>query len=518
MRASLEYLQFCLNHFVETYDPTIEDTYKKQRIVDQKLCTIEVLDTAGQEEYSALRDQWIRESEAFVLVYSVSSRVSFSRTSQFHHQIIEIKDQQQAGQIPICLVANKSDRNSEREVTVAEGIAAAEEFGCDFAETSAKNNENIEKVFSGVVRRLRIVRAPRAHSVSVSMQNEQGSLRSVLRLFMRHKSPADFAQGENMVDMMALNRSLIDASRNNNERVIKALVARGADPDVQHGSDGGAIHAAAAFGHSNIVNTLLKKGAAINAKGPREITPLQAAAVEGHTAVVRLLLHKGALFNESSGLYGTALSAATSRAKLDVVLLLLKRGADTNIKGGPYGNALQAAAVVGNTRVAELLLNAGAAINARGEGNCTALQVASFAGNVGIARVLLIRGAQIDAPGGKYGRALQAANDHGRFQVVKLLLEFGASIEALSSPAQALSVGLQAPHSHRDNVRQTVAPSYPLVGQATSTPPQDALRSAQLEGSTHQYMRSQSAGAAPRPEIGIVGFSTINDPIGANVE
>lgn len=53
-------LQMCLNHFVETYDPTIEDSYRKQVLVDEKQCILEILDTAGQEEYAFIRDQWIR--------------------------------------------------------------------------------------------------------------------------------------------------------------------------------------------------------------------------------------------------------------------------------------------------------------------------------------------------------------------------------------------------------------------------------------------------------------------------
>jgi len=39
----------------------------------------QVLDTAGQEEYTALRDQWIRDGEGFVLVYSIISRSTFER-------------------------------------------------------------------------------------------------------------------------------------------------------------------------------------------------------------------------------------------------------------------------------------------------------------------------------------------------------------------------------------------------------------------------------------------------------
>jgi GTPase KRas protein len=162
----------CLNHFVETYDPTIEDSYRKQVQIDSQSCMLEVLDTAGQEEYIALRDQWIRDGEGFVLVYSISSRSSFARIQRFHSQIQRVKETAMAGsptypgspmsastpmfgQAPVMLVGNKCDRVTEREVSTQEGQALAKDLGCDFVEASAKNCVNVEKAFFDVVRQLR---------------------------------------------------------------------------------------------------------------------------------------------------------------------------------------------------------------------------------------------------------------------------------------------------------------------------------------------------------------------------
>ena len=131
---------------------------------------LEVLDTAGQEEYTALRDQWIRDGEGFVLVYSSSSRSSFSRIKRFHHQIQRVKESPTSSPtypgspistsapnaaVPIMLVGNKSDRVTEREVSTQEGHALARELGCEFVEASAKNCINVEKAFYDVVRILR---------------------------------------------------------------------------------------------------------------------------------------------------------------------------------------------------------------------------------------------------------------------------------------------------------------------------------------------------------------------------
>lgn len=164
--------QLCLNHFVETYDPTIEDSYRKQVQIDGQSCMLEVLDTAGQEEYIALRDQWIRDGEGFVLVYSISSRSSFARIQRFHSQIQRVKETAMTGsptypgspmsastptfgQAPVMLVGNKCDRVTEREVSTQEGQALAKDLGCDFLEASAKNCVNVEKAFFDVVRQLR---------------------------------------------------------------------------------------------------------------------------------------------------------------------------------------------------------------------------------------------------------------------------------------------------------------------------------------------------------------------------
>ena len=136
---------------------------------------LEVLDTAGQEEYTALRDQWIRDGEGFVLVYSISSRSSFARIQKFHNQIQRVKESSQSGSptypgsplsasslssgmfgpAPVMRVGNKCDRVTEREVSTQEGHALAKELGCEFVEASAKNCINVEKAFYDVVRQLR---------------------------------------------------------------------------------------------------------------------------------------------------------------------------------------------------------------------------------------------------------------------------------------------------------------------------------------------------------------------------
>ena len=75
---------------------------------------MDVLDTAGQEEYSAMREQYMRTGEGFLLVYSITSRQSFEEIAVFQQQILRVKDKDA---FPIIVVGNKCDLEGEREVS-----------------------------------------------------------------------------------------------------------------------------------------------------------------------------------------------------------------------------------------------------------------------------------------------------------------------------------------------------------------------------------------------------------------
>eukprot|EP00002_Diphylleia_rotans_P022614 TRINITY_DN442_c0_g3_i1.p1 TRINITY_DN442_c0_g3~~TRINITY_DN442_c0_g3_i1.p1 ORF type:complete len:188 (+),score=45.87 TRINITY_DN442_c0_g3_i1:82-645(+) len=145
-------IQLIQNHFVDEYDPTIEDSYRKQVIIDEETCLLDILDTAGQEEYSAMRDQYMRTGEGFLCVYSITSRSSFDEVSSFRDQILRVKD---ADQVPLVIVGNKSDLENERQVSTAEGRELAKSVGCPFMETSAKTRVNVEECFFELVREIR---------------------------------------------------------------------------------------------------------------------------------------------------------------------------------------------------------------------------------------------------------------------------------------------------------------------------------------------------------------------------
>ncbi|KAI7906405.1 ras-like protein 3 [Cokeromyces recurvatus] len=145
-------IQFIQSHFVDEYDPTIEDSYRKQCVVDGECALLDILDTAGQEEYSAMREQYMRNGEGFVLVYSITSVRSFEQVQKLYQQISRVKD---LDLFPVILIGNKCDMESHRQVPSYVGRSLAEHYGCQFLETSAKQRINIDEAFYGIVREIR---------------------------------------------------------------------------------------------------------------------------------------------------------------------------------------------------------------------------------------------------------------------------------------------------------------------------------------------------------------------------
>lgn len=136
------------NRFIEAYDPTIEDTYKKTFEVNGKQCSLKILDTAGLEEYLSMIESYARENQGFVLVYSITSLCSFNEVNDYYEDVIRARGTRD---VPFVLVGNKCDLESSREVTTEQGEELARQLNCPFFETSAKNGTHIEDVFTEIV-------------------------------------------------------------------------------------------------------------------------------------------------------------------------------------------------------------------------------------------------------------------------------------------------------------------------------------------------------------------------------
>jgi GTPase KRas protein len=142
-------IQFIQGNFLEEYDPTIQDSYRKQATIDDKTCFLDILDTAGQEEFQALQDSYMRSQEGFLLVYSITDKKSLEELRNFREKILRVKDRDR---VPLVIIGNKCDLESERQVAESAGKNLAAEFGVPFFEGSAKIPKNVQESFYALVK------------------------------------------------------------------------------------------------------------------------------------------------------------------------------------------------------------------------------------------------------------------------------------------------------------------------------------------------------------------------------
>lgn len=145
-------VRFLTKRFIWEYDPTLESTYRHQATIDDEVISMEILDTAGQEDV-VQRESHMRWAEAFILVYDITDRISFEEVISLKNFLDEIKKPKN---VTLILVGNKADLDHSRQVATEEGEKVATEMACAFYECSACTGEgNINEAFYELCREVR---------------------------------------------------------------------------------------------------------------------------------------------------------------------------------------------------------------------------------------------------------------------------------------------------------------------------------------------------------------------------
>ncbi|KAF3005037.1 hypothetical protein E8E13_009175 [Curvularia kusanoi] len=155
-------LRLVRSEWTSDYDPTIEDSYSVTRAVDGHSYYLMLTDTAGQEEYRGLWAASNLQSDAFLLVYDITSANSLDALDYFMDMIdMETENRLDNGKVPpVKIVAgNKCDLQGARQIEAKRGLEWARNRGCGFMETSAREMVNIEETFALLVRRVVEARA-----------------------------------------------------------------------------------------------------------------------------------------------------------------------------------------------------------------------------------------------------------------------------------------------------------------------------------------------------------------------
>ena len=132
------------NSFKESYANTIGVDF---RVITLKykdiIAKVHIWDTAGNERFKSITINYYRSSHGFIYVYDITSKESFENLDMW----INLTNENCGTNAINFLVGNKSDLEKEREVTKEEGEEFAKKYDLIFIETSAKNNDNVGKLF-----------------------------------------------------------------------------------------------------------------------------------------------------------------------------------------------------------------------------------------------------------------------------------------------------------------------------------------------------------------------------------
>ena len=155
-KSALTY-RFINAKFPTDHDTTIEDQYSIPTQIDGIECRLEILDTAGQDDYQSMLDTWINSADGFILVYSIDDKDSFDSTRMRYERIIKNKG---TSGYAIIIVGNKCDLEEKRTVSREEAEKYCQGLKVDFLETSALQKINVKETFLCVAKNLLKIKCP----------------------------------------------------------------------------------------------------------------------------------------------------------------------------------------------------------------------------------------------------------------------------------------------------------------------------------------------------------------------
>ena len=136
--------RFCDNYFSDNYNNTIGVDFRLATLkYDNIISKIHIWDTAGQERFRSLSVNYMNNSHGFIFIYDITNSESFKNIVNWINLALEKNNHT----VINLLVGNKSDLESDRKVSKSEAEALAKEKKLFFLETSAKKDNNVEKVF-----------------------------------------------------------------------------------------------------------------------------------------------------------------------------------------------------------------------------------------------------------------------------------------------------------------------------------------------------------------------------------
>lgn len=131
--------------FEDSVSATIGMDFQSKNVqIGGKTLRLQLWDTAGQERFRSLIPSYMRDANAAVVVFDITSRQTFEAVQTW----IDYVRSERGEAALVTLVGNKLDLACERQVSKEEATKLAEDIGIRYVETSAKVGDNVEQLFT----------------------------------------------------------------------------------------------------------------------------------------------------------------------------------------------------------------------------------------------------------------------------------------------------------------------------------------------------------------------------------
>ncbi len=144
-------IQFVQGHFVDFYDPTIEDKYRKVFDVKDTTYLLEIVDTAGAGVFETMQDLYIEKADGIILLFSLISPSTLDEAQYIYDTIVSVRGNTPP---PIMLGGTKRDLWNRRQITFQEAYTQAQRWGCGYVEVSSKENVHVDHIFEILIQQI----------------------------------------------------------------------------------------------------------------------------------------------------------------------------------------------------------------------------------------------------------------------------------------------------------------------------------------------------------------------------
>ena len=143
--------KFVDGEFQQNYVATVGIDFKTKYVeFDGKKMKVQLWSTAGKEKYKSISKNIMLRSQGLLALYDITNEKTYLDLKQW----IQLTKEKYSSYIPIMIIGNKNDLESERVVDKETAISYAEEENAEYIETSCKTGDNILKSIVLITRKI----------------------------------------------------------------------------------------------------------------------------------------------------------------------------------------------------------------------------------------------------------------------------------------------------------------------------------------------------------------------------